>query len=201
MAPNKSTKNKIVNVRIADPDGASESIHVDRMISAIRQSESQIRVLVGENVFLDNAATPVSGIVGFDTVFSSDDYGSIVAQYNEFRIKAFKFDVYDVNVGNVGGAMFSTFHDIYQNTPLTYTFAQVVDGPDAKAVPPGTGKASFYWLARGVKENEFQSSASGTFSTIIDRMGGLRYYINSGASPGAKFQIVTHAIVDFRGRR
>lgn len=201
MAPKRRSNQRIMNVRIADPDGSSESVKVDQMITSMRQSESQIRVLCGENVFIDNAATPLQGIVGFDTVFATDDFVSIAVQYNEFRIKAFKFDVYDVNVANIGGAMFSTFHDVYQNSPLTYTFAQVVDGPDAKAVPPGTGKVSFYWLAHGSHENDFQSTGTGSFSSIVDRMGGLRYYINSGANPGAKFQIVTHAVVDFRGRR
>lgn len=199
MSPSKrNSKNKVMNVRVVDPDGATDSLRVDRMINEVKASESQIRVLCADNLFIDNAATPISGLQAFDYIFATDDWGSISVQYNDFRVRAIKYDVYDVNQGNIGGAIFSTVHEVYNNTPPTYTFAQVVDGPDSKPVPPGTGKATFYWMAHGVKEMGFQSTS---ISSAVDRYGGLRYYINSGANPGAKFQIVMHAIVDFRGRR
>lgn len=197
---NNNRKNIIQNVRIVDQDSSTDSVRVGRMIDSIKTSESQIRLLCVDNTFQDNAATPIQGLIGFDYIFGMDEFSSIAVQFNEFRVRAIKFDVYDVNQNNIGGAMFSTVHEIYGSTGPVYSFAQVVDGPDSKPIPPGTGKETFYWVAHGFKEMEFQSTNFGS-PNLVDRFGGLRYYINSGAAPGAKFQIVTHAVVDFRGRR
>jgi len=190
-------KDRISNVRIVETGNGSDSLHVDRMISQVKISESQTRILCGDIRYIDTATSTTSGVWDFGSLFATDDFTSMVQQYTEFRVRAIKFDVYDIFPSNTAGAVFSTFHDVYSATP-TYTFANVVDGPDSGNVPPGTGKATWYWVAHGVTELGFQAASS--TGSLPDKYGGFRYFVNSDTSPDGKFQLIVHAVVDFRGR-
>jgi len=187
-----------MDVRMVDSDAGSDGSKVDRMVQALKVSQGQTRVLCVQNNYLDVTTAPRNGIIATDEVSQTDDFISMAGQFTEFRIRAIKFDVYDINPSRTVGAMFSTFHDVWTSTAPTYSFPDVVDGADSKTVPPGTGKATFYWVAHGVHEMEFQ--ATSPTGAIVDRFGGLRYAMDGG-SAGSKYQFVWHAVVDFRGRK
>jgi len=133
------------------------------------------------------------------TVRNSDDFTSFQGQFETYRVRCFKFDVYDINPSIACGNMWSTFHDVVTSVPA-YTFDQVTDGVDSQSVPPGTGKTTWYWRAKGAQENDFQSTDAATTSVTPFDFGGLRVALNPAASAAAKYLVVVKAIVDFRGR-
>lgn len=197
----RNGKNAVTNVRVIDSDSGTDGAYVDRCISTLQNSHSAIVVLCSDYVTL-NTSSAVSGLVAGTLSFANirlmDEFASMAGQYDTFRVRAIKYDVYDINQGNPATNAFSTFHDVAQPgssfppPPLAVT----IDGPDAKNVPPGQGRQAFYWRAKGTLENEFQSTDVGGSADF----GGLRYGFFGSQTSTAKFQIITRAIVDFRGR-
>lgn len=192
----------MTNVRVVDEYAGSDGAYIDRCISDLQNSHSQITMLIQTQVPI----TPSSGS-GQNNFYSgaliraADDFGSISAQFQTFRIRAIRFDVYDINPGLSASNVWSTFHDVYSTTPSVFTFDQVTDGPDSQTIPPGSGKVSFYWRAKGTTENEFQSltsTASGGAPPFD--FGGLRVALGAATTSNPKFQLIVKALVDFRGR-
>jgi hypothetical protein len=195
-------KNAVSNVRVVDPSAGTDGVYIDRCISNLQNSHSQITILCQESYSLyTNTANTVDVYAG-PQVTVTDEYQSLISQFETVRIRAFRFEIYDLNPAVPSNGWFSTFHDQF---PLTaqpvYTAANVVDGPDVAIVPPGIGKVVLYWRARGTLENSFVTTDQASVSNPAIFYGGLRIFIPSFATAGTlKYNIVMKALVDFRGR-
>jgi len=194
----KTGKNQISNVRVVDPEDGADGATVDRMITQQQNSHSQVRVLCNATYAITLATT--NTFVNYDgtSVIGMDDFVSMVQQWETYRIKAIKVDVYDIAPNTVVQNGGSTFHDVYTTVP-SFTFDNIADGPDYRVVPPGTGKVTFHWLAKGTQENNFQSDS--TVGTTSEYFGGVRFLAGAGTAGVVKYQVVMKAVVDFRGRR
>lgn len=199
-ANKKQGKNDILNVRIADSAAGSDGLRVERQIAAIKTSESQTRVLIGDLFDLGIPTTAdTSSSWTFDSMLATDDFASLSQQYNLFRIVAIKFDIYDTNPNVSAYNAWGVWHDNYEGSALAYTRANIADLPDSRVISGGTGQTTLYWVAHGASENEFQAST--TSGTAVRKFGGLKYYIGLAGTAAPKYSVQVHAIVDFRGRR
>lgn len=198
----KSNKGRITNVRIVDPYAGNDGTRVDRMITELQNSHSQTRVLCEETYNQNSQTAAYTSTFSASNVRSTDDFQSLAAQYETYRISGIRFDVYDISGNNPTVGFFSTWHDeiLYGASP-SFSQANVIDGPDSQIVPPGIGKISFTWVPKGTIEQGFQSVTAA--SSPVD-FGGIRVALQPGASGFTantpKFQIIMKAIVDFRGR-
>lgn len=197
----KGNKNSVTNVRVVDSYAGTDAAYIDRSISHLQNTHSQISVLVATQVPI----TPSSGsgqnnYYSASLIRNTDEWVSFSQQYQTYRIRAIKFDVYDINPNSSVANVWSTYHDVL-STPGAFNFDQVTDGPDSQTIPPGSGKVSFYWRAKGTTENEFQSLTSTASGGIAPAdFGGLRAALGAGSATSPKFQLVVKAVVDFRGR-
>lgn len=199
MAKRRQQKNRVQNVRVVDPLAGSDGLKVERQLSAIHSSSNHIQVLCSGFNDINVAATESLTTIGWSQITLFDDFVSMAAQFNTFRIRSIRFDIYDINPALVGAGLFSTVHDEYtQGTQPTYSFVQVVDGSDAMYVPPGTGKISLTWVGHSLNEKGYYTTAIGANS---EDFGGLRFVIPGATPNGTKYRILTKAVVDFRGRR
>lgn len=197
----RNNKNQISNVRVVDDDAGGDSAYVNRCITQMQNSHSQVTLICSDTFTLSTGAAASGLVAGSYTgsgVRAMDEFVSIAAQFDTYRIRAIRFDVYDINQSIAATNVYSTFHDVapsgtsFAPPPLATT----VDGPDSKNVAPGTGREHFYWVARGTNEQLFQATdASGAAD-----FGGLRWGFFSPTLSTAKYQVVVKAIVDFRGR-
>jgi len=201
MRNRRSAKNEISNVRVVDQNAGSDGTYVDRCITDLQNSHSQITVLCQDIFNLAVPTTAGTGISAGPQVFNFDEFTAFAQQFETFRIRAYRFDIYDINPSNPAIAWFSTFHDQFTtNNQPVFTTANVIDGPDSQTVPPGTGKLSLYWRAHGVLENQFVTDDDSAVTTPTQFFGGLRYASIAGSSAAPKYTIVIKALVDFRGR-
>jgi len=194
----KAKKNEVANVRVVDQYSGTDGARVDRIISQLQNSHSQIRLLCTDSFAINSSTVDVNGNLAGSQIRLFDEFTTISTQFETFRIAAVRYDVYDINPSNVVTGAFSTFHDVATTgNQLAFTFPSVIDGPDSQIVPPGTGKISFTWVAHGTAENQFLSDDSNAAQQLD--FGGLRYSILA-ASTAIKYRIVVKAVVDFRGR-
>lgn len=195
MKTRRSTKNKIQNVRVVDKDEGTDDVICQRFLQSYNTSEGQIRVVCGYRGELSPQAT-ANGVVAFGELLATDDFTSFAAQYQEFRVRAIRFDIYNIQP-NVQGLVnyWSTFHQIGGSVPVGAE--DVMDRPDSRSITPGDGKITLCWVAHGIPEMSF-SSVTGN-----PGFGGLSYYVSptSGAPIGSQYTILAKYIVDFRGRR
>lgn len=190
----KRMKNLIQNVRVVDPDEGSDDVKVQRLLSSYNVSEGQIRVVCGYVGTLSPQA-PISGIVGFGELLATDDFVSFAAQYQEFRVRAIQFRIYDVNPNSAATINYwSTYHQIGGSVPVGQE--DVMDRPDSRSVSPGDGKTTLSWVAHGIPEMQFNPT------TANPGLGGLSYYSSPASTiAGTKYSILAKYIVDFRGRK
>jgi len=202
MRNKRQAKNTVSNVRVVDELSGTDGARVDRILSQLQNSHSQIRVLCTETYNQNTQTAAYVSTFSATNVRATDDFQSFGQQFETYRIVAIRFDVYDVAPNNATPVFVSTWHDeiLYAATP-SFTQANVLDAPDSQLVAPGTGKAMLTWFAHGTQENGFQSDVAA--SSPID-FGGLRVAAAAGASGftsnSPKLQIIMKAIVDFRGR-
>lgn len=197
---NGGGKNRVMNVRIADPAAGTDGLKVDRQIAAIKTSESQTRVVIGDilDVGIPTNAD-ISASYGFDNIANTDDFASLAAQYNLYRIVSIKFDIVDTNPSAPAYNVFGVWHDNYEGANPAFTRANIADLPDSRVISGGTGQTTLYWVAHGVTENLF--NATTTTGSPVQKFGGLKYYVGIGGANVSKYTISIHAVVDFRGRR
>jgi len=197
----KSRKNAVANVRVVDPVAGTDGAYVDRCISELQNSHSQIVVLCKDSFGLDIGTATSRGIIAGPQIALFDEFTSFAVQFETFRIRAVKYDIYDVLPNSPGTAWFSTFHDEFNaGAQPVFTLANTIDGPDSLLVPPGTGKATLYWRAKGTNEMSFVSDDGESVNTVTRYFGGLRYFIAAGTATSGKYQVVVSALLDFRGR-
>jgi hypothetical protein len=194
-------KNAISNVRIVDQNAGSDGTYIDRCIDTMQNSHSQITILCQDTFAIGFGTSVNNGILAGPQIALFDEFASMAAQFETFRIRAIRYDIYDVNPSSAVVGFFSTFHDQFAaSVQPVFSQANVIDGPDSQTVPPGIGKVSLYWRAHGVLENQFVTSDQGGINLPIQYFGGLRYSIAAGASIQPRYQVVVKALVDFRGR-
>lgn len=195
----RQNKNRVTNVRVVDPLSGVDGARVDRILSGMQNSHSQIRVICGDtSLFSTSASATTFGVYTGSNVRATDDFVSFAAQFETFRIAAIRFEVYDVNPSTALFAGFSTQHDVVPSGLVftAPTVASVMDGPDAGLPVSGGSKMVLNWVAHGTEENNFQSVSV----LPIDDFGGLRYFFGSPGSASSKYQLIVKAVVDFRGR-
>lgn len=188
-------KNVISNVRVVDKDDGIDDIAAQRFLQSYKVSEGQIRVVCNYRGELNlPVSTAVTGTVGFGELAGTDDFTSFTSQYQEFRVRAIRFDIYDLGGGSSSPLNFwATFHQIGGTVPST--FDSVVDRPDSRSIVPGTGYASVAWVAHGIPEMAFQPISG------YNTLGGLVYYLGGvSAAVNSKYSIIAKFVVDFRGR-
>lgn len=189
----KRSKNSIQNVRVVDTDEGTDDIVTQRLLSAYASSEGQIRIVCGAQGTI-TPGTPAGGIIGFDALTGTDDFASFASQYQEFRVRAIQFKIYDIQPNSTVNNIWSTFHQVGGSVPVG--IEDVMDRPDARTVSPGSGTVTLNWVAHGIPEMQFQSV------NTYNALGGLSYYIASPtALTVAKYTTLAKFIVDFRGRR
>lgn len=195
-------KGGVQDVRVLDMYSGKDGAKVDRQIQSLLVSESQVRCLVSGTFAIDvPTGAAVSTIYGWTQIRALDEFVSLAAQYNNYRVNSIRFDIYDVNPARFGTGFFSTFHDAFNTGGVpVYSFENVVDGPDSQIVPPGTGKVSFTWRGHTTNERGFYDVAPDNDAGAVD-FGGLRAFVFNETTGGSKFRLVIKAVVDFRGRR
>lgn len=196
----RGSKNRIQNVRVVDEYSGTDGAYIDRCLQQLHNSESQITLLCSYQNSLTTTTTPnlfISLNVTGAQIRACDEFLSIAAQFNEYRIRCIRVDVYDINTNITASNMWSTVHDDRVSIP-TANFETVVDRPDSQSVPPGTGKIQLSWRMHGQPETEFQSIDAGL--SPVD-YGGIQGSIAPASAEAVKYQYVVKAVVDFRGRK
>lgn len=189
----------IMDVNIVDPVAGKDGSRVDRAIQAIKASESQTTILIGDVV--DVNATTAAQASGYDfiSILATDDFQSFLVQYNMFRIRHIKFDIYDLNTNVAVPNAWGIWHDNYEASAPAYTRANIADLPDSRVLSAGTGQTTLYWVAHGVDELKFQETSN--LGSPLQAFGGLKYYVGTTGAAVQKYTIQIHAVVDFRARR
>jgi len=193
---NKRVKDTIQNVRVVDKDEGLDDVKVDRILQALTTSESQIRVSCNLRTELSPGATVGAATVttfDFLSAVSSDEFISLSAQFTEFRVRAMRFDIYDIQPNASVLNYIGTTHQVSSAIP---TLENILDRPDSRSLTSGQGKISLSWLAHSIPEMAFQDV------TTFTNLGGMAVYYNPQISvTGAKYQVVSKFIIDFRGRK
>jgi len=189
-------------VVIVQESNAQDTMRFDRVMTALTQSQSLIDLLVDDQFSIDVSSTISPGVgltYNFVNIVATDDFQSLLQQYNLFRVKGIRFDIYDTNPNTGSGtAFFSTYHVAGGQTQNMPALNDVVDGPDSGIVPPGQGKLSLTWMSKDIHERDFQATASpGAYTNY----GGLRAYVTQGTTATtARWRVIVKAHVQFRGR-
>jgi hypothetical protein len=184
-------------------DGAV-GIKVDRICDQVGAMESQMRVICVQLDQLPAPATTPSAASNYDFVscVATDDWISMSAQFNEFRVKAIQFQCTLVNPSTsvfTGGLLGVTHINFPSATSASFTAANVVDMPYSKVLDPGAATVSAHWLARGPLEMQFQDT---TVAGNYRNFGGI--YVFPAVANSTSFTyagVIVKYIVDFRGRR
>lgn len=200
----RKNKNAVTNVRVVDEFAGPDGLRVDRMLSSMQNSQSQVRILCSTTfeVTTTTSGAEIQGYFAGPQVRNTDDFGSLAAQFEEYRVRAIRFDVYDINPSTAVAHSFSTFHSRSTGDITAFPFAEVVDAPDSQSIPPGTGVAHFTWVAHSTDELAFQTTLQSTDPALQPAVsfGGLRWAVANANATGRKWQVSVKAIVDFRGR-
>lgn len=193
----KRNKNSIQNVRIVDKDEGTDDIMCQRFLQSYNVSEGQIRVVCGwrSETGAIPAGTTRSGLVGFSEATTTDDFTAFITQYREFRIRAMRFDIYDIQPNSSATTNYwATYHTVGGTTLLDPE--NIMDRPDCRVIAPGDGRTSLCWVAHSIPEMAFQSV------TNFNGLGGLSWYAGSDAGlTGSKYTITAKFVIDFRGRQ
>jgi hypothetical protein len=196
---NGKAKNSVTNVRVLDEYAGTDGARLDRMLTDLQNSQSQTRVEIGFARTLSLATGPdQNAIYSHFTLRGEDEWTTMSSQWQMYRVRAIRFDIYDINPSAVCFSAWSTFHESSQGVAPSFTFQQVLDGPDAQLPTNGAPKLRFTWFAKGTAEMQFQNVDDGAQDSVD--YGGLRWSIGAGVAGSSKFQVVGKAIVDFRGR-
>lgn len=187
-------------VQVMDEYAGADGVKFDRVLTQLQNSHGQVTLCLQDAFNLSVQTTASNAILAASQIKVFDDFVSMASQFETYRVKRIRFDIYDINPALGNAAFWSTFHDQYTSaTQYVPSQAAVVDGTDSQMIAPGTGKISLFWTAKGTLENGFQNTTTPTGTNIYD-YGGLRYSIPAGGAVNSKYYVVVKAIVDFRGR-
>jgi hypothetical protein len=174
-----------------------QAAKLDRVISHFRTQESSTTILCKSAFDVVTTQTASNNVIDTATIVGTDDFTSMAQQFNTFKIKAVRFEVFYVAAPGGPPIYVSTYHSVYDiNPPSTVTSRDgIVDAPDSQILIQGGGKQSFYWNALGTIENGFQAVDG------YSRLGGLRYYVPITQANALAATIIMTAEVVFRGRK
>ncbi len=184
----RNRKNETMDVRVVpywDPDGAK----VERQIQSLKESQATTRVLLKLVTSISVNSTAVTGFVNSNDLYGAAQFQVLNKVFATAKLVSMKYDVYDLQPGGTFGIFGTYVQNKDENS------GPVTDSPDAKIIPIGEGKATFYWRAKDLQSNIFQSSL-----TTPPVQGGLKYFAAAGPAVANRWQVVTSFIVDFRGR-
>ena len=188
-------KNTVQSVRLVDPEEGQDDATVQRLLSLHDSSEGQIRVLCTYRTELAGLSAAASQVFDFGTAVSTDDFVSFSAQYQEYRVKAIRFSMFDVQPNSAPTINYAaTFHQVGGTVPSSAE--DIADRPDARSLAPGDGHLTLAWLAHGIPEMAFQP-VTGSIG-----YGGVALYTSPAAAvTGVKYTILVKYLIDFRGRK
>lgn len=179
---------------VVSGEDARDQIKIDRVFAALDSSLSLIDTVIEYTAQFQNTGTATGSQVIFPNFTSTVDFANLGGEYRECRIKAIKFDVYDTAPNSAGTAYFATQHYAEGQTPAT-TLAAVTASLDSGIVPPGDGKHTWTWVAKGTRELAF----FGVNGTLPD-YGGLVAYFPAATGTTGRYQVIARAHVQFRAR-
>lgn len=195
---NQRRGNRRNNVMQVRTDGDMQAARFDRVVSHFRTQQSTTTVLCKSSFDIVSSQTGQNVTADTTTVAGTDDFVSMAQQFNTFKIKAIRFEVFYVAAPGGPPIVMSTFHSVYDgSTPPTgiVNSAAIVDAPDSQVLIQGGGKQTFYWNALGTEENGFQNVAD------YSSHGGLRYSVPTTTANVLAANIIMTAQVVFRGRK
>ncbi len=177
-------------------DGDYGAAKIDRAISHFRNQESTATILVKAQYDISAGTSPAGYAITYTQIAATDDFTSMAGQFNTFKVKAMRFEVFHTNPTGIVPIVVSTLHgDFTADPPTTWVSDQsIVDAPDSQFLEPGSKKQTWYWNARGTAENQFQDVNQFT------NFGGLRYNVRAAAATTYLASVIMTAEVVFRGR-
>lgn len=183
---------KVLQVR---EDGDYAAARIDRTISGMRSNASSTMIVAKTVSSISVGTTAQSYTITYTQLTASDDFASMASQYNTFKVKSMRFEVFHVNPSVATPVAVSTVHgEVNGDYPANYVSEQaIIDAPDAQYLEPGSKKQVFYWNARGTLEKAFQDV------NTVTNFGGLRFYVAGGTAQTA-YQVIASFVVVFRGR-
>jgi len=170
---------------------------IDRTISYMRNFESSVTVLCKSSFRLNTSTTTaLSADWSYPQIAATDEFISLSQQFNTFKVKSMKFEIFHTNPTATGATAISTVHaDVAAALPSTWTTeASVTDAPDALYLQPGSGKETLYWNANGTGELQYQDVNN------FHNKGGFRAYSDQTTSVQLIGIVIATAVVTFRGR-
>lgn len=188
----RMSRSAIQNVRLVPENEGNRAEKVNRQITAYKETQGQIRVVVKAN-FPANLGTATVTRYSFANLRTEGDFVALSAQFRTYKVAGIRFDVYDADPLNSSyGLLIGTYHTV-DPTSVPSNKSQVEDLPDSGIVPNGEGLRSWFWYPTGPLENSWYQVNDNS----VD-FGGLA--INLPAGDGMKFDTVISYIVDFRAR-
>lgn len=181
---------------VVDNEDAREELRLDRYLSSMDASQSLVNTVM-EGVFtIAGGTTASSATYSFANIKAITDFTNFSNEFNLFRVKGVKFEIYDTVPNSQGTAYWATYH-IAEGQTAPSTLASVTALVDLKIVPPGDGKTTLTWKASGTKELQFQSANVGSYTDY----GGLVVYTPASTAPApSRWYVVVKAHVQFRMR-
>lgn len=191
----RSSKNKVQAVRVLDNDDSGDQLKVGRMISAMDSSLSVVSTVIEVTGTLNSSTSVTAQSCTGLAMTQTSDFSAFANEYKLFRIKAILFDVYDTQPSGNGTAVWSTQH-VAVGAPLTVTFATVTAAVDSGIVPPGAGKRTWTWMAKGSTELGWQACNG----TIVDYGGLLSFAPVATTAAANRWYFIAKYVVQFRSR-
>lgn len=182
---------------VVDNEDARDELRLDRFLSNMDASQSLVNTVM-EGVFtIAGGTTASSATYSFANIKAISDFVNFSNEFNLFRVKGIKFEVYDTVPNSQGTAYWATYH-IAEGQTAPSTLGSITALVDLRIVPPGDGKTTLTWVPTGTKELQFQSANS--TGTSID-YGGLVVYTPASTAPApSRWYVVVKAHVQFRMR-
>jgi len=182
-------------------EGGAIGNKIARIIGSTISSESQVRVICTQ---VDTpGATGALSTYDADSMFATDAFVSLKAQYNEFRLTAIHASFTTINPSIItftaGGVAGSTHFNVATGVAPAFTLANVVDFPDSQVLTPGSTSIEINWMAKGSFERMFQDTT--VIGSLTRKTGAVCVFNAASAGASPYVTVIIKYIVDFRGRR
>lgn len=188
-------KRRIADVRVVPRTEDARGQRVERMISSVKSTVSQVRVLVHSFYDYSTVTSPGINTYSFTNIRSEADYGEYAALYTTWRVSGLRFEIFDQNPNVYGNAIFGTYH-VNDGADAPSTQSQIYQLPDVDQVPSGAGPLVMYWTPTGTTEMGFYTTDNGG-----EDFGGLAVYTGGTSTVQPKWRLTVTAVIDFRARK
>jgi len=182
-------------------EGGAIGEKIARIIGSTISSESQVRVICTQ---VDNPGANGSlSTYDTDSLFGTDAFISLKAQFNEFRLTAMHASFTSINPSLVnfttGAVVGSTHFNVATGVAPAFTLANVVDFPDSQVLTPGSTAIEVNWMAKGTFERMFQDTT--VIGSLTRKTGAVCCFEATAVGNPVYLTTIVKYIVDFRGRR